>query len=177
VCWYCAGTYHTFPGSVAQREHGAFTLRQFLDANIANHHIYLGGKLSYSDPQMNTLYETVPEGMVSRFVPLQALPAGVATPQATQNAAAVPALDYAAVTPAMYVRITHHSWERMGAAVAVTSLPDPVQYPEETWEWTIGRDYRDRVIGTSAIILPYFWIVLCAFCSFASGWELYQMRG
>jgi hypothetical protein len=96
---------------------------------------------------MSTLYETVPEGMVSRFVPLSAHPAGRATPQATLNTAAVPALDYAALTPAMYVRVAHHSWERVGAAVAVTTLPDPVQYPEETWEWTIGRDYRDRVIG------------------------------
>ena len=35
----------------------------------------------------------------------------------------------------------------MSAYLSVLTLPDPVQFPMETWEWTIGRDYRDRIAG------------------------------
>ena len=27
-------------------------------------------------------------------------------------------------------------------------LPSVLKYPEETWEWTIGRDSKDRISGT-----------------------------
>ena len=66
------GTYHTYPNSPALRTHNAFTLKQFLDANTPHVPVYLGGKLSYNDPQLNMHYEMVPEGMVSRFVPTSA---------------------------------------------------------------------------------------------------------
>jgi hypothetical protein len=26
-------------------------------------------------------------------------------------------------------------------------FPDVEKYPEETWEWTIGRDFKDRLAG------------------------------
>lgn len=139
------GTYHTYPGSLAQREHNAFTLHQFLDANIASFPIYLGGKLSYNDPQLNAHYELVPEGMVSRFVPVKSTLS--MSKKAITNADTVPPLQYDDITPAMYVRILHHSWDKVNITLSPVSLPDPVQYPEETWEWTIGRDYRDRIIG------------------------------
>lgn len=144
-----AGTYHTYPGSVAQRQHGAFTLRQFLDANIPHYHIYLGGKLSYSDPQLDAHYEIVPEGMVSRFRPVSPLSPVSSVSTGVSSADASP-LDYSDPSAAAYVRTLHHSWGRVAeAGLSVTTLPDPVQYPEETWEWTIGRDYRDRIIGKS----------------------------
>lgn len=66
------GTYHTYPNSPSLRTHNAFTLKQFLDANTPHVPIYLGGKLSYSDPQLSMHYEMVPEGLVSRFVPTSA---------------------------------------------------------------------------------------------------------
>ncbi len=39
-------------------------------------------------------------------------------------------------------------WSDVSAYLSVLNLPDPVQFPMETWEWTIGRDYRDRIAGT-----------------------------
>jgi hypothetical protein len=29
----------------------------------------------------------------------------------------------------------------------LSSLPDEMKYPETTWEWTIGRDFKDRLTG------------------------------
>lgn len=150
-----AGTYHTYPGSSAQKHQGAFTLRQFLDANIPNKHIYLGGKLSYSDPQISTLYETVPEGMVSRFVALPANPVKPYTKlwssaESTSSDKDTADRLYRDFSAANYVAITHASWGAVSAKLAVSNLPDLVQYPMETWEWTIGRDYKDRVTGTSS---------------------------
>lgn len=64
---------------MAQKQHGAFTLRQFLDANTPHVPIYLGGKLSYDDPTLSREYEMVPEGMVSRFVPVTSGRGGVSS--------------------------------------------------------------------------------------------------
>eukprot|EP01041_Mallomonas_annulata_P009255 gene9255-19212_t len=36
---------------------------------------------------------------------------------------------------------------------AMPQLPDVNHYPEETWEWTIGRDFKDRVSDTAAFLL------------------------
>ena len=55
---------------------------------------------------------------------------------------------YKDITAANYVAITHRSWGTVSASLAVNNLPDLVQYSMESWEWTIGRDYKDRVTGT-----------------------------
>jgi len=48
-----------------------------------------------------------------------------------------------------YFVLSHFSlgWSDVSAYLSVLNLPDPVQFPMETWEWTIGRDYRDRIAG------------------------------
>ena len=35
----------------------------------------------------------------------------------------------------------------------LNSLPDVHKYPEETWEWTIGRNFKDQVSETAAFHL------------------------
>lgn len=183
------GTYHTYPNSVAQKQHGAFTLRQFLDANTPHAPVYLGGKLSYDDSALSREYEMVPEGMVSRFVPVKSGSGGVSSVNNVAVAGDVTAQRYvnnthsgkqvffawcevlhlfilATSNPGM-VRLSpyilsvqtplcsslhsQHSpspgWEEVSARLSIRNLPDPVQFPMETWEWTIGRDYRDRLAG------------------------------
>jgi hypothetical protein len=69
---HAPGTYHTYPGSKAIREKGAFTLKQFLDANAReDQQVFLGGVMSYADPALSAAYEMVPVGLVSRFVPVR----------------------------------------------------------------------------------------------------------
>eukprot|EP01032_Pedospumella_encystans_P010482 gene10482-12246_t len=139
------GTYHTYPNSPALRTHNAFTLKQFLDANTPHVAVYLGGKLSYNDPQLNMHYEMVPVGMVSRFVPTSATGGAVTS---VENVAVADD-----VTAERFVNNTHSGWSDVFAYLSVLTLPDPVQFPMETWEWTIGRDYRDRIADTAAYLL------------------------
>jgi len=117
------GTYHTFEGSAAQQSRGAFTLKQFLDRNIRlNRSIFLGGKLSYADGRLDDSYNLVPVGMVSQFRPRTDRPKA-----------------------AEYLQSTKVGWDIV--MKHLTQLPDHKQFPEETWEWTIGRDFKDRVAG------------------------------
>lgn len=45
----------------------------------------------------------------------------------------------------LYLRSTVESWRTLLGHLP--ALPDVRKFPEETWEWTIGRDFKDRVIG------------------------------
>ena len=49
--------------------------------------------------------------------------------------------------------ISYAGWSDVSAYLSVLTLPDPVQFPMETWEWTIGRDYRDRIAGKKYTLL------------------------
>ena len=132
---------------------GAFTLKQFLDVNSCQHHIYLGGSLSYSDPALDRTYELIPEGMVSRFSPLlQSSSAVAGSRRRLVHSLASPVLDYDNIDTSMYVRIAQHSWTAVANTLSVRNLPDPVQYPQETWEWTIGRDYKNRIVGKCILL-------------------------
>ena len=79
---------------MAQKQHGAFTLKQFLDANTPHVPVYLGGKYSYTDPALGQEYEMVPEGMVSRFVPVRAGKKGVSSANSVGVAGDVTAQRY-----------------------------------------------------------------------------------
>lgn len=35
-------------------------------------------------------------------------------------------------------------------------LPDKIKYDEHTWEWTIGRDFSDRVLGSVVCVFVLF---------------------
>lgn len=118
------GSYHSFEGSPAQRSRGAFTLKQFLDRNN-NRSIFLGGKLSYAEGRLDDSYDLVPVGMVSQFR------------RRTDRPKA-----------AEYLQTTKVGWDIV--MKHLSQLPDSHQFPPETWEWTIGRDFKDRVAGRDA---------------------------
>jgi len=124
------GTYHTYPGSPAHKQ-GAFTLKQFLDANArTDQQVFLGGQLSYQDQQLLQSYEMVPVGLVSRFVPAD---------QPLNSSA--------------YTSLTGAAWATVAQSLSVHALPPISKFPQETWEWTIGRDLKDRIIDTAAYML------------------------
>ena len=117
------GTYLAPPNDPRHEKNKAFTLRQWLDVNVDNHPVFLGGKVNYADPKLEEGYSFVPSGLVSKIVPHSRLP----------NATA-------------YNLWNQQCWQLV---VKNLNLPNMTKYPEETWEWTINRDFRDRVIGTS----------------------------
>lgn len=124
----------TFPGRFLSYERSplissdrAFTVLQFLKAND-DKEVFLGGKLSYADSELGKTYDLQPVGLVSKFTLLEAEPNGT-----------------------VYTALARHSWEKVVSALP--ALPDLSKYPEETWEWTIGRDYKDRLSETAAFVL------------------------
>lgn len=121
------GTYSTFPNSPAISRDNAFTLLQFLDANYENYEIFLGGKVTHPDDNMAAKYDMVPVGLVSKFVQMTHVPNGT-----------------------VYSKIAHDSWSMVRSNLPV--LPNNKKYPEETWEWTIGRDFKDRLMGKYYLI-------------------------
>jgi hypothetical protein len=67
------GSYHGPRATKASK--GTFTLPEFLRAN-KHVPVYLGGKLSVTDPEFDAQYDSVPEGLVSRLVEVSQVPAG-----------------------------------------------------------------------------------------------------
>eukprot|EP01042_Synura_sphagnicola_P001191 gene1191-1345_t len=132
------GTYHAAPNSPNLRKEGAFTMAQFLDANVGtqgsrgkatnNLTIFLGGKFSFKDPKVDERYELEPVGLVSQITPRSVLSGAE---QRTKRVA--------------------EAWTSV--LEALPNLPDEAKYPQETWEWTIGRDFKDRVADTAAYLL------------------------
>lgn len=127
------GTYLAAPNDKAvttgTKEGKAFTLTQFLDANVMRGvPIFLGGKVSHQDPELTKRYDNVPSGLVSRFVPMHSAPNGT-----------------------VFQSYVYQSWRHVLGSLQ--TLPDLEKYTEETWEWTIGRDFKDRVQDTAAFYL------------------------
>eukprot|EP01034_Spumella_vulgaris_P036659 gene36659-45221_t len=122
------GTYHTFPNSPAIKKDGAFPLHAFLDANTPSHSLFLGGKINYPDEVLSARYDLVPVGLVSQFVPFANAPNGT-----------------------VYLNNVLTEWNKV--MQVLPRLPNVTKYGEDTWEWTIGRDFKDRVIDTAAYLL------------------------
>eukprot|EP00606_Chrysophyceae_sp_TOSAG23-5_P000375 GSChrysophyteH2.ASY1.ANO1.179.1 assembled CDS len=123
------GTYLAPPNSNHIKSGGAFTLTQFLDANVQKGiPIFLGGKTAHDDPELDAKYQLVPSGLVGRFVPTQALPDGN-----------------------VFQTYVASNWQYV--LKNLRELPNLAKYTEETWEWTIGRDFKDRLQDTASFYL------------------------
>lgn len=66
--------FHSYQDSSSVKSGLAFTLSQFVGANIDRMPIYLSGKLSFSDQLFHQLYEHVPIGLVSQILPKDQVP-------------------------------------------------------------------------------------------------------
>jgi hypothetical protein len=138
---YFPGTFLSYEGSPKIAKQNAFTLISFLNENILKPHpqddalyskersVFVGGKLSSFDHRLEEFYELVPHGLVSEFVPVHGIANG-----------------------SVYLPKLVNSWEVVQSYLA--SLPSIDKYSEETWEWTIGRDYKDRLQGKQLISPP-----------------------
>jgi hypothetical protein len=125
------GTHYSSYGSAQSTDTikiDTFTLKDFLDVNVDTRDIFLSGKLSFPDPNLDREYSYVPIGLVSQFVPISV----------NQNGT-------------KYRYDVFNSWNVVSNVLS--ELPDVDKYTEETWEWTIGRDFKDRVIDTAAYFL------------------------
>lgn len=136
------GTYYSRP-SLTQQKDNAFTLLDFLSANIDQNPIFLGGKVSFPEPDVDNLYDLIPFGLLKRFVPKQSIPNDDSKHDSSL---------YAHYSNATLFRVDNsYNWHI--ATRALPSLPDTKKYTEETWEWTIGRDFKDSIADTGAFLL------------------------
>jgi hypothetical protein len=129
------GTYLTYQGSPMVEKENAFTLISFLKSNMITfkNHIYLGGKLGHFDIQLNEHYELIPIGLVSQFFPMDRI--------STE------------INPLEYCYDIIKSWKIVMSDCYNYTFPSEKKYPEETWEWTIVRDTKDRLVDSSSYLL------------------------
>ena len=130
------GLYHSQEGSAAVRSKTAFTFSQFVAAN-PHHRIYFSGRLSFRDSVFDSMYDHEPFGLVSRIIRRNAMPSG-----------------------SEYSTVLKTSWHTVAENV-LKKLPPESKYPEETWEWTIQRDMKDRLVGNLAT--SFFYVIECMF--------------
>ena len=125
----------TFPGHMYHSQNGitldhlkVYTLSSFVEANIHSRKVFITGKMSYPDPDLEARYDLVPFGLTQEIVRKEKSPSPIA--HAKQNS---------------------NHWQKI--TNLISHLPDLQRYPEETWEWTIARDYLDKVTDTAAFRL------------------------
>lgn len=113
-----------FPGEFLSQNPSSptsFTMASLVRSNIKRHRIFLSGKFSHTDPDFSQQFELVPKGIASEILPRDKLPK---------------ANDYQKTLLLVWKKV-----------LAKLRFPDTVKYPEETWEWTIGRDFKNRLEG------------------------------
>jgi hypothetical protein len=117
-----------FPGTrivpfTSLRISDGFSLAQFLDSNIKDHDIFLGGKLTYEDQDLSQNYFFVPFGLVEQFYP---------------------------VNQKIVFKKWYNTQKQLKEKIHTKLLPvfPPAHlYNDETWEWTIVRDYHMRMLS------------------------------
>lgn len=116
-----------FPGKFYSSHNNVkdgFTLKQFIDLNKKSHRVFISGKINYPDGLLREKYEFMPYGLVSEFIAKEKLP-----------------------KVEKYLELVHMSWKGIGDILPIRQLPHLQKYTEFTWEWTIFRDYVDRLSG------------------------------
>jgi len=108
----------------------AFTWGDFVTANYNNFPggIYLGGKLSHPDPEFDSAYEMIPYGFTDRAVRRDQIPGILKWHKESRNL-----------------------WKQI--FTMFPPLPPESKYNEETWEWTIGREFFDHLGERGAYLL------------------------
>ena len=127
----------TFPGthytqiSSAQWYNGGFSFTELLDNNfdVFKGNIFIGGNLNYDNEHLKS-FDEVPYGMTRQFVRLADLPG---------------------ISPESYRHKSSLAWKVIGRYHK--NLPHPRRYGQDTWEWTIGREFYSHWIARGTYLL------------------------
>lgn len=135
--------YIKFPGNylsyTGKKQVKTFTLTDFIDANIGTYPIFIGGKTSYPEAALEERYTLVPWGLLGRFIPHK--PKGISTAKLVDKH----------LNATLYQHLLYDNWDAV--TTVLPTLPDADKFPEEMWEWTIGRDYLDQIGDTASYFL------------------------
>lgn len=130
----------TFPGSHYSNQNGGFSFRDLIHANIHNFDggIYIGGYLNYNDEIYKTEFEEVPFGMVRRITPKE---------KTTNQSTKFKYLEE-------YHISSQNTWKRILEFLHIQNLPETSKkYSQETWEWTVKREFYDHLVHCANYIL------------------------
>ncbi|ETO61358.1 hypothetical protein F444_20616 [Phytophthora nicotianae P1976] len=112
-----------------------FSMAQLLDTNIVQTfsekqlRFFLGGKLSYNDQDFIEKYTLVPYGLLDEFQSL--------------------------TTPSPSLKNWYSSQQKVKRMIRerLSTLPPEKIYNDETWEWTIARDYGMKELNWATYLL------------------------
>ncbi|KAH9197880.1 hypothetical protein AeNC1_000157 [Aphanomyces euteiches] len=126
----------SFPGtrlvaSVATDKHG-FTIRELIQANIKlfPSGIYLGGQLNFPDPTLHEHFILVPHGLLDEFHPTDKR-----------------------LYKSLKTWYRHYKQNLAKVNFHLSSLPSTELYNDETWEWTVARDYHMKQLSAATFLL------------------------
>ena len=121
-----------FPGSHYNANNGGFNLKQLFDANNGfNGNVFIGGRLSFPDDSYLRRYDEVPHGIVRRII------------KKSRKADAI---------AEVYRKESRKTWQIIAKNHA-EGLPPLSQFGDETWEWTIRREFYDHLVARAAHLL------------------------
>lgn len=100
--------YHSYENSKFVKENKAFTLSQFISANINQIPIYISGKLSFPDTTFDKVYEHVPIGLVSRIYQKNSLPTGTEYAKDVVNSWEVCSITFNFIYFSIFLNISTH---------------------------------------------------------------------
>ena len=122
----------TFPGSRYTFHPDGFTFKDLLDVNNGfNGKAFIGGNKLFDEDSYSRQYEEVPHGIVRRIIKTEVI---------TDN------------TAESYRRESQHIWQII-AKEHSEGLPALSRYRNDTWEWTIRREFFDHFTARASYLL------------------------
>ena len=128
-----------FPGNHYTKENtkswleGGFTFTEILKANEhLSGKIFVGGQLSYEEAGYTANYIEEPFGMTRRFMKKS---------------------KRSAISAEEYRKQSLIIWKKIAKQYSSLGLPIEQQYPEETWEWTINREFYFHMVNRATHLL------------------------
>ena len=121
-----------FPGSHYSYQKGGFNFAQLLDANHAfGGKAFIGGNLVHQDDSYKRRYEEIPHGIVRRIIRK-----GSDKDTTTES----------------FRKESSKIWQVI-AQEHGKGLPSLSQYGDDTWEWTIRREFFEHFVSRAAHLL------------------------
>jgi len=154
------GTHYTMEQTAAWQQ-GGFTFGELVEQNLKRFPggIYLGGSLSFpAEKEWPTKFEFVPFGLLSRVLPHHSPQAQLDKwePEADRMMGEVVRILWAQRALTSLWGSPPPSDGGLGGGSLVggsSALAGEAKYGEETWEWTVGREFLDHSAEHAAYLL------------------------
>lgn len=127
------GTHYTMENTRPWLE-GGFTFTELLEDNYGHQPggIFVGGQLSYKENSYADEYLEIPFGMTRRFVKKS---------------------NRTILSAEKFRKYSLAAWSKIAKQYYPSGLPSELKYPEETWEYTINREFFSHMLIRATYLL------------------------